>query len=120
MAEIDFDTFLDDIFENVGKLCFIGHTHVPVVTTIDPDTEEVLMDYIRGSQIIPLHDVQKAIVNVGSVGQPRDDDYRACYAVLDGETVEFRRVEYDVGETTRKIIEAGVAVDRLYYYRKRF
>ncbi len=118
-AEVHFDIFLDDIFKNMGRMCFIGHTHVPVVTTLDED-KNMLMSYVRGSQTIPLHDEQKAIVNVGSVGQPRDSDYRACYVVLDGETVEFRRVEYDVDETVRKIKEAKVAVDRLNYYRKRF
>ena len=45
----------------------------------------------------------KALVNVGSVGQPRDGDWRACYALFDGEVVSFRRVEYDIDATSRKI-----------------
>jgi diadenosine tetraphosphatase ApaH/serine/threonine PP2A family protein phosphatase len=45
------------------------------------------------------------MVNVGSVGQPRDGDRRACYVILDTETgmLEFRRVDYDVEATAQKI-----------------
>jgi diadenosine tetraphosphatase ApaH/serine/threonine PP2A family protein phosphatase len=48
----------------------------------------------------------KTLVNVGSVGQPHDGDWRACYALLDGDLVRFRRVEYDIEATVRKIREA--------------
>jgi diadenosine tetraphosphatase ApaH/serine/threonine PP2A family protein phosphatase len=48
-------------------------------------------------------DDRKTMVNVGSVGQPRDGDWRACYVLLDGPRVTFRRIEYDVEETIRKI-----------------
>ena len=44
-----------------------------------------------------------ALVNVGSVGQPRDGNPQACYVTFDEETVVFRRVEYDVEKTVRKI-----------------
>src|SRR5205823_6356167 len=50
-------------------------------------------------------DSRKTLVNVGSVGQPRDGDWRACYVLLDGEAVRFRRVEYDIETTIRKIHE---------------
>ena len=43
------------------------------------------------------------MVNVGSVGQPRDGNWRACYVVLDGKNVCFRRVEYDIDKTIQKI-----------------
>ena len=52
---------------------------------------------------------KKVIVNVGSVGQPRDHDIRSCYVVIDGDTVTFRRVSYDVEAVYKKI----KAVDRL-------
>ena len=48
----------------------------------------------------------KVMVNVGSVGQPRDHDPRACYAILhDGDLLEFRRVPYDIEKTFEKIIK---------------
>ena len=46
---------------------------------------------------------EKAIINVGSVGQPRDGDPRACYVILDDKTVHFRRVEYPFDKTLRKL-----------------
>jgi diadenosine tetraphosphatase ApaH/serine/threonine PP2A family protein phosphatase len=47
--------------------------------------------------------METLFVNVASVGQPRDGDARACYVVFDGSTVRFRRVEYDVATTMRKL-----------------
>ena len=46
---------------------------------------------------------RKTLCNVGSVGQPRDGDWRACYVLFDGETIHFRRVDYDVDTTIKKI-----------------
>ena len=88
------------IFERVPKLCVVGHTHVPGVFTDEPDfyppTEltESSYKFLEG---------EKAIVNVGSVGQPRDLDPRACYTILHPDRVEFVRLEYDVGATAGKI-----------------
>ena len=48
-------------------------------------------------------DARKTLVNVGSVGQPRDGDWRACYVLLDGNDIRFRRVEYDIDTTVKKI-----------------
>jgi diadenosine tetraphosphatase ApaH/serine/threonine PP2A family protein phosphatase len=50
-------------------------------------------------------DGRKSLCNVGSVGQPRDGNWRSCYVVLDGETIRFRRVEYDVEKTIKKIYD---------------
>jgi diadenosine tetraphosphatase ApaH/serine/threonine PP2A family protein phosphatase len=52
----------------------------------------------------------KYFINVGSVGQPRDGDWRACYAIydIDHQMVVFRRVEYDITTTQRKILDAGL------------
>jgi diadenosine tetraphosphatase ApaH/serine/threonine PP2A family protein phosphatase len=49
----------------------------------------------------------KTVVNMGSVGQPPDDDRRACHVLLDGEVVHLRRVDYDGGAAIRKIEEIG-------------
>jgi diadenosine tetraphosphatase ApaH/serine/threonine PP2A family protein phosphatase len=46
---------------------------------------------------------QKVMVNVGSVGQPRDGDRRSCYVILHDDTVQFRRVDYPFEETAQKI-----------------
>ena len=89
---------MERLFAAVGRYCLVGHTHVPGVFTEDFQyltPEEVGGVYRLGSG--------KALVNVGSVGQPRDGDWRACYALLDGEAVRFRRVEYDVEATVRKV-----------------
>jgi diadenosine tetraphosphatase ApaH/serine/threonine PP2A family protein phosphatase len=56
---------------------------------------------------------ERRIINPGGVGQPRDGDWRAAYALIDTEkeppdNVEFRRIEYDVEEAARKIVEAGL------------
>jgi len=91
---------MERIFALVERHCFQGHTHVPGIfteTLCFYSPEEVDYKYF-------LSDV-KTLVNVGSVGQPRDADPRACYVVLDGKQLIYRRVEYDVEKTIRKIYE---------------
>ena len=84
--------------------CFYGHTHVPLV-------------FVKGDGVECLHvkkiDVEmgkKYFVNVGSVGQPRDGDPRASYAIYDlkEKTIEMRRVAYDIEITQQKILAAGL------------
>jgi diadenosine tetraphosphatase ApaH/serine/threonine PP2A family protein phosphatase len=95
-AQVPF--LMADLFARVPGCCFLGHTHLPGIFT-----EQVVGFYeFRPPEPYRLNG-QKAIVNVGSVGQPRDGDWRACYALFEGETVSFRRVEYDVEATVRKI-----------------
>ena len=48
-------------------------------------------------------DGRKTLCNVGSVGQPRDGDPRACYILLDGDPIRYRRLEYDIETTVKKI-----------------
>ncbi|HHN46969.1 MAG TPA: metallophosphoesterase [Planctomycetes bacterium] len=90
-------TKMSDIFTQVETLCFVGHTHIAGVFTEEgfSSPEDLMNIYIAGSE--------KAIINVGSVGQPRDGDVRACYVTFDGDTVIFRRVEYDIGVTAARI-----------------
>jgi diadenosine tetraphosphatase ApaH/serine/threonine PP2A family protein phosphatase len=86
------------IFERFEKLCFVGHTHVPGVFLEGPDfysPEE--LDYK-----FELTD-EKAIVNVGSVGQPRDRDPRTGFVVVDEMHLEFVRLAYDVEATVKKV-----------------
>lgn len=90
---------IDKIFSVIPKYCFQGHTHVPGVFTEDGhrffSPREVGDQFTLGSQ--------KVMINVGSVGQPRDGDYRSSYVILDGTRVQFRRVDYPVEVTVRKI-----------------
>ena len=89
------------LFETTSHICFIGHTHLPGVFLEDPDfyTPEEL------GEIYPIIPDEKAIINVGSVGQPRDRDPRASYAYVEGNEVHFVRLEYDFEATAKKIYD---------------
>ena len=87
-----------------SELSCNGHTHVPAVF-------ELLGDHVSSSLGRGLVALQgRALVNPGSVGQPRDRDPRASWAVLDteGRTVEFMRTAYDVAATQQRIRERGL------------
>jgi diadenosine tetraphosphatase ApaH/serine/threonine PP2A family protein phosphatase len=94
-------TKITSLFESVEHICFIGHTHLPGVFLGDPDfyTPDELGGYY------PIEPDEKAVINVGSVGQPRDRDPRASYAYVDGNEVHFVRVEYDIDAVAKKIYE---------------
>ena len=87
------------IFGFIQRVCFQGHTHVPGVFT------ENARFYLPGeiSNRYKLGD-QKLMINVGSVGQPRDGDPRSSYVIFDGSELEFRRVQYDPTVTRQKIL----------------
>ncbi|WP_338690714.1 metallophosphoesterase family protein [Haloferula helveola] len=86
------------------QVCFHGHTHVPRVYIKDDKVQEI------PAESVAIEGGAKYFINVGSVGQPRDGDWRACYAIYDLEhkLVVFRRVEYDIETTQRKIREADL------------
>jgi len=88
------------MFERFNQYCFVGHSHLPCVITEDL---RVTVPEDTGDAV--TLGKKKAIINVGSVGQPRDGDNRACFAVLDDRTVRFVRVPYDKEKTGRKILE---------------
>lgn len=93
------------IFERFEKLCFVGHTHVPGVFLEGPDfysPDELEFKFDRTDE--------KAIINVGSVGQPRDRDPRSSFVIVSETAIEFVRLEYDV-ETTVKKVEAISELD---------
>lgn len=94
---------MDRIFALVEKYCFQGHTHVPGVF-VENLPEDVYQFHAPDEIDYEFTlDHRKALVNVGSVGQPRDGDWRACYVLLDDNTLKFRRVEYDIDTTVKKI-----------------
>jgi diadenosine tetraphosphatase ApaH/serine/threonine PP2A family protein phosphatase len=89
---------LEKVFALIHHCAFQGHTHVPGVFTDDFQffsPEELDFEF-------RLTD-QKAMINVGSVGQPRDNDPRACYVVLEDDMIHFRRVAYPFETTIAKI-----------------
>jgi len=87
------------------RLCLVGHTHQPVVF-------EETGGLFLGEQLLGLkfEDGSRYMVNVGSVGQPRDGDGRAAYCILDTEEMKLalRRVEYDVETAQAKIVMNGL------------
>jgi diadenosine tetraphosphatase ApaH/serine/threonine PP2A family protein phosphatase len=89
---------MESLFKLVERHCFHGHTHIAGIITesLEYLGPEDLEDSFR-------LDTRKVFCNVGSVGQPRDGDPRACYVLLDGDTVRYRRVEYDVEAVAKKI-----------------
>jgi len=94
-------------------VCFVGHSHVPITFSMNGSVT------FSFASTVDLRSVRKAIVNAGSVGQPRDDNPMASFGVYDSEaaTVEIRRVDYDIREAARKIQAAGlpaVLAERLF------
>jgi diadenosine tetraphosphatase ApaH/serine/threonine PP2A family protein phosphatase len=83
---------MQQIFERFDRTCFCGHTHVAGVFTDEPDFYPP--DDLGGPY--KFLETEKCIINPGSVGQPRDRDPRAAYAILHDDHVEFIRVEYDI------------------------
>ena len=93
------------LFEQVQHICFVGHTHLPGVFLDEPDfylPEEL-------GNVYPIIDNEKAIINIGSLGQPRDKDNRASYVYVEENELRGVRLEYDYKTTMKKI----KAIDRL-------
>lgn len=87
------------------RICLVGHSHYPLVAELDGGVIRLL----EGSEI-PLRPGCRYLINVGSVGQPRDRDPRACFVTYepDRNLATFHRVEYDVGTCQGKILKAGL------------
>jgi predicted phosphodiesterase len=107
---------LVQVFEMIQGPCFIGHSHIPGV-----------IEGVNGNFLTPVDldyryeyaPDRKAVINIGSVGQPRDGDARACYVTMDDKVVTYHRVEYDWRKTAQKIRETpdlpAHAADRLEF-----
>ena len=87
-----------------NEVCFVGHSHVPITIMRDSTIRAVT------DPEVSLLKIPKAIINVGSVGQPRDRNPKAGYVLYDTEKklVKFKRVEYDIVKASEKIIRAGL------------
>lgn len=91
---------MEALLKRFEQYCFQGHTHIPGVFTesgsfIQPEQRDHFFKL----------DQEKCMINVGSVGQPRDENPKSCFVVLDTDedTVQYHRIEYDVQKTRQKI-----------------
>lgn len=93
-------TKMQALFDRLDRGCFVGHTHVQGVFTNEPDfyTPGEL-----GGKYVFRPDEEKFIINVGSVGQPRDRDPRSGYGIVHEDHVEFVRIEYDIQAVIDKV-----------------
>jgi diadenosine tetraphosphatase ApaH/serine/threonine PP2A family protein phosphatase len=116
------------IFEAFSTVCFVGHTHIPGVFSEEKDMtlpENREPAWALGAhpcvRFTPQSEIRdsfrfegvKLLVNVGSVGQPRDRNWRACYLTVDEGEFRYHRVEYPVEVTQRKIRDQPDLDDRL-------
>jgi diadenosine tetraphosphatase ApaH/serine/threonine PP2A family protein phosphatase len=95
----------EDAFSATQRLLFTGHTHLPCAIT---DTYDVLLPAnLEEGFVVGARGESRAIVNVGSVGQPRDKDPRACYVVVHEEgadlRIEWRRLPYAIETTVARV-----------------
>jgi diadenosine tetraphosphatase ApaH/serine/threonine PP2A family protein phosphatase len=88
--------------------CFVGHTHLPVIYHMDGKIESTRLEIPEPNTIIQLQ--WRSIVNPGSVGQPRDRDARASFAIYnsDDHSWFYQRVEYDISSVQARMMEAGL------------
>lgn len=86
------------------SVCFIGHTHTPKAYVRDGSVRTIPLDTLQ------LQQGKRYLINVGSVGQPRDSDWRSAYCVYDTNTsdVTLRRIEYDLAGAQQAILDAGL------------
>ena len=102
-GDVTFAAKMTAIFSLIKRVCFVGHTHLPGIFL-----EELI--FVPTTEVPDGFDLpgdQKVLLNIGSVGQPRDGNPAASYVIFqenDGPgRVEFRRVSYDVEQTMAKI-----------------
>ena len=89
--------------------CLIGHTHVAMYATLHPHQTKAEVSPFRPGETIDLSSA-RYLVNPGSVGQPRDRDPRAAYAILDSTrgTITAHRTMYDIAATQAQMAKAGL------------
>jgi predicted phosphodiesterase len=96
---------LRSVFDSFEGIAVAGHTHHPGL-----HDESLRFHGLEGRETLtlPLDPAAKSFINVGSTGQPRDGDPRACYAILEDHQVTWHRVAYDLRATMQKILDTGV------------
>jgi predicted phosphodiesterase len=116
-APFDEDHYIFDA-EDAGRaldaatrhLCLFGHTHLPVVFRRNPGTFDGFLPEGSAESTVEIEEGLNYLINVGSVGQPRDGDPRAAFGIFDstGPSLLLRRVEYPVQAAQRRILNAGL------------
>lgn len=97
-----------EVFNHIGqRFCFVGHTHLPVLVRMCETTGK--MEIVRDNKVY-VEDECRYFINVGSLGQPRDNNPDACMVLLDEEegSIEFLRVPYDITASQEKILSEGL------------
>ena len=116
-APFDEDAYIFDELDAVRALkvstrplCFFGHTHYPVTFELSDGSFDMMGPATAGEMLIQMRKGSKYLVNPGSVGQPRDGDPRAAYAIADttARKVELFRLKYPVEEAQAKVMSAGL------------
>jgi predicted phosphodiesterase len=105
-AKVNFNHFDTDF-------CLVGHTHIPSIFQLYGN-HRIKLTIPQTNKIIHLKG--RAILNPGSVGQPRDHNPSASYMILDDEnlTCVYRRVEYDVRIAQERILDAGLPANHAF------
>jgi predicted phosphodiesterase len=90
------------------QIAIVGHSHLPLTFTVDKTGDRIDRLLMKPDEVMKIE--TRAILNPGSVGQPRDHDPRACYGILDPEamTWEIHRVKYDIKTTQNALKKAGL------------
>lgn len=88
------------------RVCLIGHSHYPAIISRNNGASPILVH----EDSIKIKKKQEYIINIGSVGQPRDSNPRSCYLIYDSKekTARLKRVEYDIAATQKKMADAGL------------
>lgn len=109
ITEYIFETHQAEVsFANFSRrFCFVGHTHYPVVFIKENGVVEIVPHFQKK---IKFKEDCRYIINPGSVGQPRDGDWRASFGIFDDQnlTFEWRRIEYPVKKTQEKMRKLGL------------
>lgn len=97
---LDLQTALENFDYFDTPYCLVGHSHIPALFSLDEESAELNFYLVGHGDVVDMGR-GRMIINPGSVGQPRDGDSRASYALLDDEALTWtlRRVAYDIGQT---------------------
>lgn len=100
----------DSLLLQTTFLCFVGHSHVPAIYLMREGQQHSLDVVYQSAAEVKVEGYLRVLMNVGSVGQPRDEDPRAAYATFDTESgvAAIRRVDYDIASVQAKIRRAGL------------
>ena len=110
LSQIAEDELLRTIKQMTEKICFIGHTHR--LEIIDFNGRSITRSPLA-QNAVNLNSADQYIINIGSVGQPRDGDNHAKYIIFDTEknSIEVKFIPYDIASVVNKIVEAGLPTE---------